>query len=344
MTLGDSITNGLGYYGYRPVLDQQLHAAGLTPTFVGSQSDGTYREEGHSGYAISDIAANVDNWIAAAHPDVITLMIGTNDVDSYGHGTPNGAADRLHGLIDQITADAPNAKLIVGSIPANLAGGPVDAYNAAMPGIVAAEQAQGKHVYFADVHAATSVSDLVDGVHPDNAGQAKIGAAFASATVDALHGTITAATASVEAPAAPAPQPAAADPSSTGQQMTLHVAGDHWLDDAQFTVALDGQQVGGTFAASAVHAAGQWQDVTLNLGAVDASQAHDLSISFANDASNGTQGADRNLYVGGLEVNGHHVDGNAASAAPDPLDPNAAALLGNGSVTYHLGSDYWHNA
>jgi hypothetical protein len=149
-------------------------------------------------------------------------------------------------------------------------------------------------------------------------------------------------TASFMIDAAPAPAPAPA-PST----VVLHVSGDSGHGNPQFIVKVDGRQVGGTLSTWASHDAGRWQDVTVNLGPVDASKAHDLSISFINDAYGGSHATDTNLYVGGLEINGRHVDGNAfasnnASLGYDWIDGHAAVMVVNGAATYHLGSEYWH--
>jgi Ca2+-binding RTX toxin-like protein len=90
----------------------------------------------------------------------------------------------------------------------------------------------------------------------------------------------------------------------------LHVNEDAWQGNAQFTVTVDGHQVGGTQTANVTHASGQWQDVTLT-GSFG-SGAHDVKVTFLNDAWSGKPGEDRNLYVNGLEFNGVHYDGAAS--------------------------------
>jgi len=133
--------------------------------------------------------------------------------------------------------------------------------------------------------------------------------------------------------------------------LVLHVAEDAFGGDAQFTVSVDGRQVGGIGTATASHAQGQWQDVTLTGNFAGAGA---VAVTFINDASDGTLMADRNLYVGGIELNGQHVAGNLASNTADAgglgaqYDPNAAVLLTNGTAVFdvqHLNaSEYWHRA
>ena len=151
----------------------------------------------------------------------------------------------------------------------------------------------------------------------------------------------------VPAPApAPAPTPT---PVSSGQStLVLHVAEDAYKGDAQFTVVVDGHQVGGTQTATASHAQGQWQDITLT-GDFGAQGPNQVQVHFINDTYGGSASADRNLYVRGIDVNGHSFAGAAATndANGGYHDPNAADMFGNGTVTFAVNhtappSDYWH--
>src|SRR4051794_30404103 len=82
MPLGDSITYGVGTPGldsYRTDLYRRLTNAGLNVDFVGSQTSGTGTDrnnEGHPGWTITQISANIDRWLDAYEPDVILLHIG----------------------------------------------------------------------------------------------------------------------------------------------------------------------------------------------------------------------------------------------------------------------------
>jgi hypothetical protein len=99
--------------------------------------------EGHSSYTINDIDDNLDgldtatfqmyggadrnpnggHWFDGVasgpqarpplYPDVITLMIGTNNADDTDRGQVH---DQLHALITKITNERPNARLIVAQI------------------------------------------------------------------------------------------------------------------------------------------------------------------------------------------------------------------------------------
>ncbi len=54
-------------------------------------------------------------------------------------------------------------------------------YNAALAGIVAAEQAEGRRVRFVDMHPALGMGDLADGVHPNATGYARMARVWHSA-------------------------------------------------------------------------------------------------------------------------------------------------------------------
>ena len=85
-------------------------------------------------------------------------------------------------------------------------------------------------------------------------------------------------------------------------RLVLQVSEDAWQGDAQFTVSVDGRQVGATQVATASHAAGQSQAVTLS-GSWGLGQ-HTVAVDFLNDAYAGTASTDRNLYVNGASYDG----------------------------------------
>src|SRR5215472_7541686 len=86
MPLGDSITDGFVVPGgYRNGLWQRFTAAGYKVDFVGSLSNGPaslgdHDHEGHSGWRIDQIDANIVGWLNTQQPHTVLLHIGTNDV------------------------------------------------------------------------------------------------------------------------------------------------------------------------------------------------------------------------------------------------------------------------
>ncbi|WP_329257671.1 ricin-type beta-trefoil lectin domain protein [Streptomyces pseudovenezuelae] len=184
MPLGDSITWGVGSpsgNSYRSFLGSRLTAEGHTLDFVGSGRNGTMADpdnEGHSGWRIDQIAGIADSVLARYRPNVVTLEIGTNDLN--GNYQIPTAADRLHALIDQITRAVPDATVLVGTVIISASGTEEanrPAFNAKLPGIVQAEQAAGKHVRLVDMSALTA-SDLSDALHPNDSGFGKMADAF----------------------------------------------------------------------------------------------------------------------------------------------------------------------
>ncbi len=130
MPLGDSITAGYGadVGGYREQLKNRLASAGYNAVFVGSQStfnltsDPSLAHEGHSGWTIPQITSIVtgsfslnstsaNQVITTANPDVVMLMIGTNDMlGSNGMGIdPN----LYRQLLDAIYVQKPTVRVIV---------------------------------------------------------------------------------------------------------------------------------------------------------------------------------------------------------------------------------------
>ncbi len=108
-------------------------------------------------------------------------------------------------------------------------------------------------------------------------------------------------------PAAPAPITIGGSGPDT---LALNISEDYYLGNAQFTVSVDGTQIGGVQTASALHGNGQSQvfDIMGNF-----SGAHNVGVDFLNDASvvppgNGT---DRNLYVGGATIDGTAIANSA---------------------------------
>ncbi|XVU27078.1 SGNH/GDSL hydrolase family protein [Actinoplanes sp. CA-054009] len=189
MPLGDSITWGSGSAdsrvgnrtgaptasGYRVDLRNRLTAAGLNVDFVGSQQAGpagTDRDnEGHPGWRIDQIAANVDDWLATYEPDLILLHIGTNDM-AQNKGMEASAAG-LSALIDQIRVARPDAdiyvqQLVQGHIEPYR--GRIAAYNKTIPAIVAAKDAK---VHLVDQSSIGGLS-LFDNLHPNDDGYAKM--------------------------------------------------------------------------------------------------------------------------------------------------------------------------
>jgi lysophospholipase L1-like esterase len=188
MPLGDSITDGFNVPGgYRTGLWQRFGPAGFTVDFVGLQSNGPatlgdHDHEGHSGWRIDMLDANIVGWLQATTPHTVLLHIGTNDV-IQNTDLPN-APNRLSGLIDKITNTVPTAEVFVATIiPLGTASqeAAVRTYNAAIPGLVQSKANAGRHVHLVDMHSALTTADLADGIHPNAGGYDKMATAWFAA-------------------------------------------------------------------------------------------------------------------------------------------------------------------
>ena len=118
--------------------------------------------------------------------------------------------------------------------------------------------------------------------------------------------------------------------------LTLSVAEDSYQGDAEFRVLVDGVQVGGVYTATASHAAGAWQAVTI--GGNFGSNPQQVAVQFLNDAWGGSAATDRNLYVASLALNGQTYQGAATLNTAGGLTVGGAAELGtNGDATFIMG-------
>jgi hypothetical protein len=103
--------------------------------------------------------------------------------------------------------------------------------------------------------------------------------------------------------------------------LVVKVSEDYYLANAQFTVSIDGKQLGGTFTATTLHSSGNSQ--SLAFGGDFGSGQHTVSVNFLNDAWAGTAATDRNLYVNDIAYNGTDTG-------------QTAALYSNGAMTFSV--------
>jgi len=196
MPLGDSITHGEEIPGgYRIGLCQRFVSNKFQVQFVGSQSNGPASacgtaHEGHPGWRIDMIDANIVGWLRATNPHTVLLHIGTNDVlQNFNLST---APARLSALIDHITATVPNAQVFVATIipiANTTAEARARTFNATIPGIVQSKVNAGKHVHLVNMANALTTADLIDGVHPNAGGYDKMAATWFNA-LRSVPGTI----------------------------------------------------------------------------------------------------------------------------------------------------------
>jgi hypothetical protein len=106
-------------------------------------------------------------------------------------------------------------------------------------------------------------------------------------------------------------------------KITIDVSEDAYQGDAQFTVSVDGTQVGGTLTATALHASSD--SSVFSLTGNWAAGAHKVQVQFINDLYGGSSAADRNLYVNAIAYNGATATGTTAN------------MFSNGTNTFTVG-------
>ena len=127
-------------------------------------------------------------------PDYILLLIGGNDiVFDYNDDPANPAGDSSHAparldhliaaISNKITGERTNAHLIVASLTPTAIPSknpPIQAFNAALPGIIANHQALGENVSLIDLYTPLNpATDFADAyLHPNATGYEKIATAF----------------------------------------------------------------------------------------------------------------------------------------------------------------------
>jgi lysophospholipase L1-like esterase len=195
MPLGDSITEGTGSShnaGYRLELFRLSLVNQKKLTFVGSHESGPEtvmgtafpkQQEGHIAWTIDDgggrsgLYPKIQGWLTATPPHIVTLMIGTNDIDIMLDAA--NAPTRLGLLLDRIIMYAPNALIVLAQmVPTtdDTENQRVMTYNAAMPALVKARADAGKHIILVDMYGAFTQNAsfasayMSDKLHPKDAG------------------------------------------------------------------------------------------------------------------------------------------------------------------------------
>lgn len=192
MPIGDSNTEGypLAMFGsYRTRLDA------LMPSrydFVGSLKSGNFTDNEHEGWSGKDINNILydhvlfGNMFTTIQPDVILLMIGTNDVNGLNGISPGNdpiatAPQRLDNLVGNIQSKCPNATIIVGSILPIYVTTPnmgnvskCVTFNTQVQAYMQLRNQQGQKVYYADFFSKFSSSDFSDGLHLTQLGYNKL--------------------------------------------------------------------------------------------------------------------------------------------------------------------------
>lgn len=220
MPIGDSITFGMGEDGgYRKYLDYALKQKGISFDMVGPEGSNsatfTYNGQscqydnnhaGYSGYQIKEVPdwgkqqggqgslynkLTERNAVGNAKPDIILLIIGTNDMT--GNRNLSSCESELHDLVDYFLENmADDGIVFMGSIPEFTAYGGnaqrVGNYNSTVQKVA---ESYGDNVQFADVHGCLNgMNDIgSDSLHPNGKGYEKMGLFWADVIEEYLSGS-----------------------------------------------------------------------------------------------------------------------------------------------------------
>ncbi len=205
---------------YRQALFNLLTADGYQADFVGTQHTGQsgladWDNEAHAGWRTDEVlrgpggdgVGGLGDWLgqlaaAGELPDIVLVMLGTNDV-LEGAVYRRNAADNLRAILSLLADRLPSAAIFLATIPPITFSDPkwngyAVALNAKMPNIVAEQVAFGHNVILADVNSALGPADVSeDHIHLNATGLDKVGQVWRDAIVVAMPEPATAGTLAV---------------------------------------------------------------------------------------------------------------------------------------------------
>lgn len=142
--------------------------------------------EGWPGAIIDEVAAKMRISMPRNRPNIATILCGTNDMSR--NIDVGNAPRRMGRLIDDLLNFPPLTLVVLSSLPPHrdaTINASIRAFNAALPAVVDARVRAGRSVIFADCGRVVSVSDLPDGIHPNDKAFERIGKCFYDAIVAA---------------------------------------------------------------------------------------------------------------------------------------------------------------
>lgn len=198
MPLGASIMSKC----WRANLQTSLRATNINNfNFVGTQTSNCagngieQNHEGHPGSLVTEYVrdGNATAWLNAASPDVVIILIGTNDV-LLGKKPVADVTAAYDALLAQIRTKNARMQIVFSTLlpldparwPAAAVAG-VKELNTAIASYAPSKSTSTSPVYFVDnASGFDPASDTYDGEHPNDSGNAKIAAKFLKPTQDAI--------------------------------------------------------------------------------------------------------------------------------------------------------------
>jgi lysophospholipase L1-like esterase len=323
MPLGDSITGGPGCW--RALLWDRLQRTGFTNIdFVGTLPGGGCNlanwdgdNEGHGGFQATGIANQnqLPGWLAATHPDIVLMHLGTNDI--WGNIPAATILAAYSTLIDQMRVSNPNMKILVAQIipmtPSGCTWCPpgVSALNNAIPSWAAGKTTAQSPITVVDQFTGfDSVADTIgDGVHPDDSGFQKMSDRWYPALVPLLGGPTTTPTATTSPTRSPTVSPSAppSTPDSGGCTATYKVV-NQWTGGFQADVTVKNGRTTPTSTWTATFTFDNGQQITQSWSATVTSVG--ATVTARNLSYNG------NLAPGGSSTFGFLASWNGTNAVP----------------------------
>lgn len=183
MPLGASITYGLTSNdgnGYREFLRELLVNYGNPVNMVGSRRNGTMEDndvEGWPGDIIDEVHEKAKTAVPKYKPNIILVNAGTNDC-SGNVDIPN-AGKRITSMLNDLYTGSSRATVILSTLlvrsDADLQKCTVNVNNQ-IKSVAATQKASGRRLVLVDMQppAGPTTAELVDGIHPTEAGYNKM--------------------------------------------------------------------------------------------------------------------------------------------------------------------------
>lgn len=187
MPIGDSITQAnTETDSYRRPLWALLQAASLRADFVGSERDNhggppphpdfDLDHEGHWGWRADEVAARLDAWARAAQPDVALVHLGSNDV--FQGEDDASTVDDLAAVVARLRAANPRVTVLLAQLVPTTrtpARDRIPRLNASIASLASRLDSQASRVVAVDQHTGfDAAGETRDGIHPNEAGEAKM--------------------------------------------------------------------------------------------------------------------------------------------------------------------------
>jgi len=182
MPLGDSITAG-----YHDLLWWKLNAAGRTVDFVGSYHDGQSPDPDHQGtpgQTADDLVRPIPDLMDQYRPDIVLLMIGTNDVEKGDGFSPSDLQADISQILSTIAAHLPHTTVFVSTLTPirdDPNGSLIAVANTVIKAAVTQAIGNGQHVTL--VEPKLTLADLADVDHPNSVGYDKLAQTWSDALV-----------------------------------------------------------------------------------------------------------------------------------------------------------------